>query len=244
MTWLLIMIACTDEGSEGPKDRPDRSNADTDDTGTVDTSDFVFYEDFQDSPEDLEHRYEGLVYYDSVDDFTSSGSSGLWFRGEGMVFTTHSVGYAVAVAGAIDHEVYEYGDSIDASADFRPDVTFDLTTCTTGELTFTWGVDDLSLTGERAVTASVVQSGMGRDDAYPCDGTQNLTADENDNSASWGPYEVTCSLDYDCGYEPEGTFQIYVFVEVICMNWDDCEEEDAFDLGALAWVDNIGVNLE
>jgi len=281
---LLVYCACQclDDDEYEPCADDDASDDDVgdDDTGDDDIGDddaddddsavshFTFFEDFERGEVDLEHDYPSYDYEGDWIQYMHLEEN--WDRGGdpevvGFFVTSHSTVYGLAFAGRMNWCDWDYdhcfGEEHDVSGSYDyarfEGPAFDLTTCESGHVTFTWGFDDLSYNfadddyvwpdGGREYIVYVAYGGMGTDDSVKCTGESYGEMElHHQESEDMGPHEVVCPIDYDCGYEEEGSFSISLYIEIRA----EAETHDGYDytyytaLGGLLWIDDIGVYLE
>jgi len=218
-------------GGGGPNDGGTSSTDDTGgagDTEVSDTTTALYYEDFEGDPKDLEHFYEDWNYYQDLNTLLETeGEDG---TGQAIMYNGSSIAAGVYVFAHRERDM-------DERETFSPDVTFDLSDCESGSVSFTWGFENWSTSGRSGnLHASVGYQGMGEDDSIACTGETTVESDWRDFE-DYGPFEVTCPVDYDCGYEAEGTFGLSLSLYYEC---HDCGD---YRNGGLLWIDDVQVDL-
>lgn len=229
-----------DDSLSDDDDVSDDDGAGDDDTTPDDY--WLCFEDFEGDPDDLEHFYN-TQYYTNWEEWEEASDSDM--HGEGLIMSTDE--HSVAAGNA--WYSYEYLEDWEhtMSTGFSSYDSFgyiDLIDCTTGFVTFTWGIDDHTMSYlRRDIVADIEYNGMGEDDSVSCTGV--MSVDHNNVSGSddfdLGPWTVTCPVGYDCGYEEEGTFSLGLDLELRCESDDGCE---GARLGVFVWIDDVGVHLE
>lgn len=232
----FLAVGC--ETTEGPEEDDTSSS---DDGGDDDDNDdqYAYFEDFERSEADLEH--DGYAYYESYDEMAEA-SSGL---SAGVVPLSAPAPGGTNVFGLLWAEDY-----LSASEPIGIDPTttwtyagppFDLTSCTSGSVTLDWGFVlfySTEFNYELEYEARVEYGGMGESEDYPCIGTTSL----NDINGSYWSGSIECPVDFDCGYDSAGVFDVKMRVVIWCNEDTECTVDEGW-LGAMTWIDNIGVQL-